>query len=558
MIQWAKNIYAKLTQAAGPTDPFWYESVSGWSPTVSGISVTSNRALTYSAVWACTRLITGVGSSIPLHLFRSSPVTIQGVQRMKAEHAIGHPLNNTLRGMANEEMDAVAARCLLWNYQINWGNGVAEKIVNDFTGEVRLYPLPPWHLTPDRDPSTNEFRWKYYDESTRSTRFLYREQVFHVRNVVSDDGIVGKGTIEYARETIGAGIAAERFGANAFKNVVPPAYLKTTGKWDDRQRLAFRTEWDELYSGADKRRIAVIGGDGEIKPLNLNHTDMQFLESRQNSIEEIARWYGAPPHMIQRMVQVTYNNVEVLPIDFIKFTMMPLFVIWEQAIKTQLLGDVASDHFAKHNVTGILRGDSKSRSEFYKSMVSLAIFNRNDVLELEDMNPVEGGETYLVQGATVPLDEEGRPESDFAGTAAQPASPSADTPDTPDTQAIAAAIKEAMINDLTRMATKEGNAAVYAAKQSPATFVTDVDAFYEKHRGTLADCLKPHFRALVACGLKADAQEFVGAWYNDGKAAIMEAAGRTTALKLEQTVRELVDSGDWTNRPVQAVLTLGA
>lgn len=554
MIQWAKNLYARLRQTAGPANPFWYEEIA--RATVSGIAVNEAKALTYSAVWACTRLITGVGASIPLHLFRAQPVTIQGVKRMKAEHATGHPLNFTLRQSANEEMDAVAARALLWNYQINWGNGVAEKTVNDYTGETRLYPLPPWHLTPDRDPSTREFRWKYYDEFTKRYRYLYREQVFHVRNVITEDGIVGKGTIQHARETIGAGIAAERFGANAFKNVVPPAYLKTSGKWDDTQRRAFRNEWDELYNGPDKRRIAVVGGDGEIKPLNLNHTDMQFLESRQNSVEEIARWYGAPPHMIQRMVQVTYNNVEVLPIDFIKFTMMPLFVIWEQAISSQLLDESErSELFAKHAVTGILRGDSKARSEFYKSMVSLAIFNRNDVLELEDMNPVEGGETYLVQGATVPLDDEGRPESDFAGTAQQPGAP-AENPT--DTQAIAAAVKEAMVNDLQRMATKEGNAALYAAKQSPGTFVNDVDAFYEKQRTLVADCLRPHIKALNACGVAVSAAVFVDRWIDDGKEAILETSGTATLVKLEPAVREFVNSGAWTDRPLQAVLTLGA
>lgn len=546
--------------SSGPTsaaDAFFNHD--GWIPfgnwgTSSGERVNQFSALNYSAVFAATRILCGTGGTLPLHLYRRDGRT--KITRQE------HSLVSVFSGMANPEMDAGTFRRLMWQWQVNWGNADALIIRNQDDGRVaQLWPLEPWKTVVERDRQTDNLRWIYTDDDG-TKRVFARDRIFHLPSIITADGITGVGVIRHASESVGFGLATEKYGANFFRAGIPRVVISHDGKpLDQVQRDQFRQEWSQIYGSARGDRVATLGQGAKVQPITISAEDSQFLETRQHNVEEIARWYGVPPLMLQRMVAVTYNNAEQLPIDFVKFTLLQWFDAWEKGINEQLLSDDERDElYAKHSVDGLMRGDSSARSNYYKSMTAAGIMTRNECRALEELEPVEGGDTFLVQGATVPLDDDGKPESEFAGNATGGTVPmEGDAPPAADTQRlgkIAASVKRAMHGDLQRMLTKEGNAIVKASK-TKGNFVETVDTFYGEHRTLLTGCLSPHFESLTECGVNVDGGVFVATWCDAAKGAVLDVAGTATPDKLEESVKAFVDSREWMDRPLKAVTTLG-
>jgi HK97 family phage portal protein len=539
-----------LRAAANIDDPRYWTDWIG-RKTAAGVNVNEHVALTYSAVWAATRVFCA-GGSIPLHMYRR---TDKGNERYPT-----HSLEKVLKRRFNPEMEAGNGRRLMWQWQPNWGNADCEIIWDDYTGQVReLWPLSPWMTTIERNTGTGELRWRVRNDDG-SERVIAQKNVFHLPSPISRDGIVGLGTIRVARESIGMGLATEKYGANWFGgDGVPRLVITTKGKpLDDPQKKSFREEWKAIMGGADGSKVATLGGDATVTPIVISQEDSQFLETRQHNVEEIARWYGIPPHLLQRMVQVTYNNAELLPLDFIKWTLMQYVDIWESAIVNQLVPeDEREEVFAKHNMNGLLRGDSKSRMEFYKGMEGMANITRNEVREWEDLPPVAGGDTFLVQGAVVPLDEDGKPESEFAGNAgpgmAEP-TPEPDPEPAKDDNGkqVAAAVKRALHYQLSKAVEKEGKRAVEESRKA-GSFVTQVDGFYVQHSGVLTEAVTP---LLEAVG-HSSPQTFIASWCEAGKQAVLAAADvAKNAKELETSVRAVLDAKCWTDRPLKAITSL--
>lgn len=526
-------------------DPrFWSDYIG--RKTSSGISVNESVALTYSAVWAATRIF-GAGGSIPLQVFRR---TDKGNERFR-----DNPLEKLFKQRYNPEIDAGNGRRVQWQWQVNWGGGDCEILWDDETGYPReLWPLKPWLTSIERHQASGELRWKVRDEGTGDVTILPRENVFHVPNIITHDGLIGLGTIRAARESIGMGLATEKYGANWFGgDGVPRIAISHPGPpLQDQQRASFRDEWKTIYGSHDGAKVALLAGDAKVTPINISAEDSQFLETRQFNVEEVARWYGIPPHLLQRMIQVTYNNAELLPLDFIKWTLMQYIDVWETAIVTQLVPKEDQDEvFAKHNMNALLRGDSKSRMEFYKGMSAIAAINRNEIRELEDMEPVEGGDTFLVQGAVVPLDDEGNPESEFAGNA-DAVDPVAPPESGKDGQQVAAAVKRALHYQLTKMAEREGRRAVEESRKT-GSFVAHVDSFYVSHQVVMTDAVTPLLEALSYPSPPA----FIASWCAAGKEAVLSAADvARKPADLENAVRSVVDGKDWTDRPLKAITSL--
>lgn len=551
MIGFIKRMFNAQATAGNLDDPRFWEEAEWYRKTSAGVRVTHSSAMTYSAVWAATRLICGLGGSIPLHLFRRVDLSSRGLRGEGAIRERDNPLDRVLRWRANPEMDAGNFRRLMWQWQVNWGNADAE-IVRYENGDVAaLYPMDP-RITRCERSESGTLRWVYAPPNDKP-RYLTQDKVFHLPNIITSDGIVGLGTIQAAREAVGMGISTEKYGANFFGgDGIPRVVISHPGKpLEGAARVAFHEDWQALYGGSSGRKVATVGGDAKVFPISISAEDSQFLETRQHNVEEIARWYGIPPHMLQRMVQVTYANAEILPIDFVKFTLMLYLDVWESAINTQLVREEDSeDVYAKHNVNGLLRGDSKARSEYLKGMVSAGLMTRNEGRVYDEMEPVEGGDTFLVQGATVPLDENGKPESDFAGNSAvEPTSPK-------NSAKIVAAMSRAIHAQLSRLAKHESQKAIENAKAG-GNFIENVDSFYREFSSTLTAAVEPHFEVLAECGKSQLAGAFAVTWCEAGKAALLEAAGSATPATLESTVRVLVDSREWMDRPLKAITELG-
>lgn len=518
--------------------------------TASTVEVSEESALNYSAVWCATRLLCGTGASLPLPIYSGDDETREKDRK--------HPAWRLLNVAPNNELTAFNFRSVMWQWQVNWGNAYAEIVregQNPDAPLVGLYPLHPSRVKPMRDESEQ----LYYEVHNfgREPSELEPWQVLHLPSIITHDGLIGRGVIQHARETIGAGIAAEKYGANWFGGAaVPKVVIEHPGKWNDETRNAFRREWKEIYGGFDGDRIAVLQGGAVAKPLSLSAEDSQFLETRQFDVEEIARWYGIPPHLLQHLLRATFNNVEELGIDFVRYGLVAWLEIWEQSIRQKLFTAEEQDAmFAEHNVDALMRGNAAARANFYTAMTNAAIMTRNECRKLENLDPVEGGDVYLVQGAMVPLDEDGKPESEFVNPApTASAEPPDDLKPAPKPSEVAASIQRVISKDLSRMLTKESNAMAGYAKR-PGEFMDKLDAFYESHQETVADALSDTVYTFNLCGAgySVDAKALAASWVGEGRNLMLEAAGIATPSELPLAVQKVVESKTWSDRPIRAV-----
>lgn len=530
-----------------------WSSTGGGRKTTSQEVVSEDSALNNAAVWAATRLLSGTGASLPFPLYSGSDDDTRTKERT-------HPVYKLLNGSPNPEMTAYNFRSIMWQWQINWGNAYAEIVREGNMPDgvpVALWPLHPDRVEPCRDES-GVLYYKVRGEGGGVAVELESWQMLHIPSVLTFDGIVGQGVISRARESIGAGIAAEKYGAHWFGGgAVPRAVIMHNGKWNDEQRKEFAREWDEIYGGPDGRRMAVLQGGATVQQMSLSAEDSQFLDTQRLSVEVIARWYGVPPFLLQHLLNATMNNVEELGIGFVRYSLVPWLKVWEQCVWQKLLTpEEQTTMFAEHNVSALMRGDVEARKNFYQTMITLAVMNRNEARKMENLDPVPGGNTFLIQGAMVPLDEEGKPVSDFTGNTQQPnpqGNPQGGNPTALNVvNAVETRLKRIVSHDLSRFLTKETKAIASFAKK-PKEFLSLLDGFYREHSPLVMDEMTETVGALLMCGVEVDVNGFVSDWVASGREMIVDASGNATPDDLPAVIQLALESRTWIERPIRAV-----
>ncbi len=404
----------QLTPA--PDDPFWYGPVV--PPTASGMPVTERTAMTYSAVWAATRLLSATGAALPLNLKQRTPAG--------SETAFTDPRQRRVHSVPNDEMGSMMFRTTMINSQVNWGNGYAE--IERFGRDVRLWPIHASRVEVKRDEQTDELMYEVNgDDQGIPPQTLTADEMLHVPSMISSDGIVGRGVIQNARESIGMGMATERQGAAYFKNSARPAVVIKGGKFKDSEsREEYRRMWAEVHGGAvNNAKPAMLPQDADISILSFSPEDSQFLQTRQHNTEEIARWYGVPPHMIGHLLRSTFNNIETQSIEFVTYSLVPWLKLWEEELNRKLLTEQEQQTmFFKHNVEGLLRGDTAARAAFYTALFGIGVFSINDILVLEDRNTIgpDGDKRFVPLNMTT-VENAGEPQEPTSPTTppAQPA-----------------------------------------------------------------------------------------------------------------------------------------
>lgn len=522
-------------------DPrYWPDALGGGRQTTAHEWVGEESALKWSAVWCATQLYCGIGASLPLPVYRG----LDDETRKKVRQ---HPLYRLLNVSPNPEQTAFAFRSVMWQWQVNWGNAYAEIEREGNTRDAPLVNL--WPLHPDRVRIKRDDQQTLYYEVRDDVGNKWDEvdawRIWHIPSILTVDGIEGRGVIAHARETIGGGIAAEKKAAHSFgAGNMPRVVIEHEQKWDDTQRKAFRQEWHAIHDGADGDSVAVLGGGAKANALSFSNQDSQFVESRGFSIEDIARWYNVAPHMLKRLVNSTYNNIELMGTEFVRYSLNPWLETWEQSIAKDLMTDrERKRYFAEHNVDALLRGDAQSRSAFYHSAINDGWMNRNEVRKLENLDPAPGGDTFIVQGALTPLDDNGHPVvPETPGPAVPAASPQNSSVGE---EALA---KRLLKRDLSRMLTKETKAVLQIAKTG-GNFVVKVDDFYAKHVETVREATLETCEVLM----NGKSPTFASRWCGSGKSAVMDAAGRAGKDELTAAVQSLVESKLWTDRPERTI-----
>lgn len=356
----------------------------------AGVNVTHERAMQYATVFACVRVLAESVGQLPLHLYRR--------QDRETLKALDHPLYSVLH--VSPSPFQTAQEWKEWNVAslATYGNAYAQII--RLRGSVReLNAMPPAAVKPKRNPGSLE---TFYEVtlSDGKPETLPAREVLHLR-LFSLNGLTGASPIAYAREAIGLGIGAEVFGAKLFENgATPGGVVSFPNELDDESYERIKASWDARHQGADNaHKVAILEQGGSFKEIGFPAKDAQFLETRKYQRSEIAGIFRVPPHMIGDLERATFSNIEHQGLDFVVHGLMPYLIRHEQRIALQLLTpEERREHFAKFNVAGLLRGDMAARASFYKELVNIGVLSPNMVLELEDMNPRDGGDIFLTPG----------------------------------------------------------------------------------------------------------------------------------------------------------------
>ena len=376
--------------------------------TTSGMVVNERTAMQTTAVYACVRILAETIASLPLHTYR---YTDSG-----KEKALNHNIYYLLHDEPNPEMTSFVFRETLMSHLLLWGNAYAQIIRNGAGRVMALYPLLPNKMTVDR-AANGELYYTYTrdtDENridTKSRQVILRDyEVLHIPGL-GFDGLVGYSPIAMAKNAVGMSAACEEFGAKFFANGASPGgVLEHPGVVRDPARV--RDSWNAVYQGSSNaHRIAVLEEGMKFTAIGIPPEQAQFLETRKFQLNEIARIFRVPPHMIGDLDRSSFNNIEQQSLEFVKYTLDPWVVRWEQAMQKALLfPSEKQEYFIKFNVDGLLRGDYASRMQGYATARQNGWMSANDIRELDNLNRIPeelGGDLYLINGNMTKLQDAG-------------------------------------------------------------------------------------------------------------------------------------------------------
>ena len=374
----------------------------------SGKPVTERSAMQMTAVYSCVRILAEAVAGLPVHLYR---YTEDGGK----EKALDHPLYRLLHDEPNPEMSSFVFRETLMTHLLLWGNAYAQVIRNGKGEVVALYPLMPNKMTVDRDEHGQlyyTYRRSKEEAPTMegSSVILKPSDVLHIPGL-GFDGLVGYSPIAMAKNSIGMAIACEEYGAKFFANgATPGGILEHPGTVKDPQRV--RDSWNSAFGGSSNaNKVAVLEEGMKYTPISISPEQAQFLETRKFQINEIARIFRVPPHMVGDLEKSSFSNIEQQSLEFVKYTLDPWVVRWEQSIQRALLTqDEKALYFVKFNLEGLLRGDYQSRMNGYAIGRQNGWMSANDIRELENLDRIpaeEGGDLYLINGNMLPLKDAG-------------------------------------------------------------------------------------------------------------------------------------------------------
>lgn len=371
----------------------------------SGVNVTAEGSLRYTAVLACVRVLAEGLASLPCILYER----FQQDGRDAKRRARSHGLYSLLHDAPNPVMTALEFFEVGMAQALLWGNFYAEIEWSPRGDVVALWPLPAWRVTP---ALTQQVKYYSLQMDNQADRVLSDYQVLHVPSF-GYNGVSGKSMISLAREAIGLGLAAERYGASVFGNgVVPGGVLEHPGVLSDEAYSRLHDSWASRHQGlANAQRLAILEEGMKYNKVGIPPEDAQFLDTRKYQRSEIAGIFRVPLHMIGDLERATFSNIEQQSTDFLTNSLSPWLRRWEQRIvRSLLVGRERERYYAEFLVDALLRGDTATRYAAYATGRQWGWLSVNDIRTRENMNPVDGGEEYLVPMNMVEAGSEPEPD----------------------------------------------------------------------------------------------------------------------------------------------------
>lgn len=385
-----------------PANPKAYNS-SLWNlygtQSKTGLVVTEHNAMSFSAVWACVKILSDTIASLPLKLYE------------KAQNGGKTEIDNRtvlrLFKFPNEEMSGFRLFHVLIGHITTWGNWYVYVLRDRVGRPVELWPLRPDKIDIQRDKDTNELFY-IYTSDTAGQIYLDRSQMWHVPGF-GFDGIKGYSVIAQAREAIGLGMAAEEFGARYFgEGSHPSMIIKHPGKLSPDAHQSLKEDIRDKYTKLRRAHIPMLLEEGmdAITDLGMPHDDAQFLETRYFQLVEICRFFRVPPHLVQDLSRSTFSNIEHQSIDFAMHSIRPWCVLLEKEMGNYWLGPLDRQNlFFEYKLEGLLRGDTKSRYEAYQTAIQSTWMSPNEARALENLNPDPDLDFFMAPMNFKPVDQ---------------------------------------------------------------------------------------------------------------------------------------------------------
>lgn len=436
---------------------------------LAGINVTPETAMNFSAVFAAHKILAESKAMLPLMLF-------ERLQPRGKAPAKKHPLYPILHDVANKEMDSYLVSEVLTGNLVGRGSSYA-KIDYDSRGRITaLWPIPTGRVTKRR----NQQMELVFDVAMPSgqTKTYRRDEIFWLRGF-SPDGINTYTPIQLQAQGIGLALAAEGYGATFYGNGARPGgVLQSDVLLSDKAYNRVKESWQDTHGGvSNSNKVAILEEGLKWQDTSMPNEDAQFLQTRIFQVEEIARWYRIPNMMLNMSgANSTYASVEAYGLQFVIYTLYPWLVRWEKAVSMQLLLESEREkYFAEHIMAAILRGDTTSRFAAYGTGRQWGWLSVNDIRDLENMNPIDGGDVYLQPSNMVNAN---------------------------DPMKIQRSYLPVLADSIARVLRREGNdvrAAVarVLAKQGAESFVDWMGEFYREHQGWMVQQLTPTMRSLA-------------------------------------------------------------
>ncbi len=471
-----------------PANPSWWiqKLFGGGGETASGMAVDEDSALTISAFWNGVTIISGAVGFLPWRVYEK----ITGGRAIRDTH----PVDILLHQRPNPMMSSDTFRETLQQHALVWGNGYAEIEFDNAARPIALWPLLPNRVTPELKKDNNGRQVLVYKvQAEEKTVTLPAEKVFHLKGL-GFDGIKGYSVIKYARESLGAARAVERYGSVFFKNDATPSYaLEHPGKLGDEAEGHMRKSIEDKHKGVNKSHQFMLLEEGmKLQKLGIPPEDAQYLSTRKFSILEVARWLDIPPNMLKDLDKGTFNNVERQGIQFVVYTLMRWLKRWEGEANYKLFGKDGRRRFFTEFITAaLLRGDTKARFDAYRVAINSGWISRDEVRRLENLNSVEELQPFLQPlnmiaiGSSAP-----EPRGNRAGDKRdQTVTVRVETEGSGGSQRFRGLFE----STFRRIVTKEVNSLKRICKKTDARDEKIVD-FYEKFASHVRDVLEPVMR----------------------------------------------------------------
>ena len=366
--------------------PWLYDAFGSW-PTSTGISITPENAPQLSTVWGCTNVIADQIAAFPKGIYKR-------VDDRTRESKFDHPLQFLVDTEPNEFYSAFDFWHVITVSVLLWGNGFAA-ILRDTDYSIRGFQFIHPNDIKIYYGSIDGKMVLFYELKGNGTRIAARDML-HFKGL-GFDGVQGKGVITFARESIGLSVAAEKFGAKFFGNdTMMTKYISYPNALSEEAINHLKESWQAANAGLENAfKIKILEEGGKLENVGIPPEQAQFLGTRQHQVEEICRWFKVQPHLIQHLLRSTNNNIEHQGIEFVTQTLTPWVVRFEHELNRKIFTEKEKKKlYLRMNMNSLLRGDINARTQHYAKMVELGIYSPNEVRELEDRNPREGGDEY--------------------------------------------------------------------------------------------------------------------------------------------------------------------